>query len=95
MERVLRDAVWEVTAMAASNPRDDNRTVRDSSLVIRDPLECALMEAFLADRGHTFQSIKKLPEARRGELLRDAAQHASLRLAEIESRAHLVNDLEP
>ena len=48
----------------------------------------------LSDRGHTFQSIKTLPAAHRRELLRSAAEHASLRLAEIESRAHFVKDLE-
>ena len=52
------------------------------------------MDEFLADRGHTLQSIKMLPAARRRELLRGAAEHASLRLAEIESRAHFVKDLE-
>ena len=52
------------------------------------------MDEFLSDCGHTFQSIKTLPAARRRELLRGAAEHASLRLAEIESRAHFVKDLE-
>ena len=94
--------------MAASNPRDDNRPgcapapgaedrcrPRDAkSSAAGEALERALMDEFLSDRGHTLQSIRTLPAPRREELLRGAAEHASLRLAEIESRAHFVKDLE-
>jgi hypothetical protein len=58
------------------------------------PLECALIDEFLAERGHTLLSIDKLPLPERQELLRRAASYATLRLAEIESRAHFVDDLE-
>jgi hypothetical protein len=58
------------------------------------PLECALMDEFLAERGHTLQSVGRLPLPERRELLRGAASYATLRLAEIEARAHLVNDLD-
>ena len=58
------------------------------------PLEYALIDEFLADRGHTLQSVDKLPAPERRELLRRAASYATLRLAEIESRAHFVDDLE-
>jgi hypothetical protein len=58
------------------------------------PLECALIDEFLAGRGHTLRSIDKLPPPERRDLLRRAASYASMRLAEIESRAHFVSDLE-
>ena len=58
------------------------------------PLEYALIDEFLAERGHTLQSVDQLPPPERRELLRRAASHATLRLAEIESRAHCVDDLE-
>jgi hypothetical protein len=58
------------------------------------PLESALIEEFLAERGHTLESIDKLAVQERRELLRRAASYATLRLAEIEARAHLVEDLE-
>jgi hypothetical protein len=58
------------------------------------PLEYALIDEFLAERGHTWQSLGKLPPPERQELLRRAASYATLRLAEIESRAHFVDDLE-
>jgi hypothetical protein len=59
-----------------------------------DALECALIDEFLVDHGHTLQSIRMLPAAVREELLGAATKHASLRLAEIEARAHLAKDLE-
>ena len=58
------------------------------------PLEYALIDEFLAERGHTLQSVDKLPPRERWELLRRAASYATLRLAEIESRALFVDDLE-
>jgi hypothetical protein len=58
------------------------------------PLECALIDEFLAERGHTLHSVDKLPPAERRELLCRASSYATLRLAEIESRAHFVDDLE-
>ena len=58
------------------------------------PLECALIDEFLAGRGHTLRSVDKLAPAERRELLRRAASYATLRLAEIEARAHYIGDLE-
>ena len=58
------------------------------------PLERALIDEFLAERGHTLLSAGKLPLPERRELLRRAASFATLRLAEIEARAHFVKDLE-
>ena len=58
------------------------------------PLEAALMDEFLSDRGHTLQSVSTLPLPERRELLRQAASYATLRLAEIEARAHLVDNFD-
>ena len=68
-----------------TNPRDGNRQAA---------LESALIEEFLAERGYTLQAVRMLPPARRVQLLRDAAANATLKLAEIESWAHFVKDLE-
>ena len=54
----------------------------------------ALIDEFLAEHGHTLQSVDKLSPGDRRELLRRASSYATLRLAEIESRAHFVDDLE-
>ena len=58
------------------------------------PLECALIAEFLAERGHTLRSVERLPLPEREKLMRRAAFYATLRLAEIESRAHFVDDFE-
>ena len=74
---------------------DDGPRPRDRKAgAALDALECALIDEFLADRGHTLQSMRMLPAALREALLCAAAEHASLKLAEIESRAHFVKDLE-
>ncbi len=72
----------------------DGSRLRDPSSGVQGALECAFLDEFLSDRGHTFQSIETLTKARREALLREAAAYATLRLAEIESRAHFVKDLE-
>ena len=72
--------------------RPPSRDVRSTDP--HGPLEDALIGEFLAERGHTLQSVDTLPPAERQELLRRASSYATLRLAEIEARAHFVDDLE-
>jgi hypothetical protein len=57
-------------------------------------LERAFIDEFLARRGYTLRSIDRLPPGDREPLLRAAAAHATLKLAEIEARAHLINEIE-
>lgn len=57
-------------------------------------LERAFIDEFLASRGYTLRSIDRLPPGDREALLRAAAAHATLKLAEIEARAHLINEIE-
>jgi hypothetical protein len=59
------------------------------------PLERSMIEEFLRARGHTLQSVAQLPPGEATDLLRAASTDATLRLSEIESRAHYVKDLEP
>ena len=56
-------------------------------------LELAFISEFLEGRGHTLHTVHLLPEAERHALMRDASFHASMRLTEVESRAHYVDDL--
>ena len=56
-------------------------------------LERALIVEFLGLRGHTFESVRALPEAEAHALLQQASIHASCRLTEVESRAHYVHDM--
>lgn len=57
-------------------------------------LEHAFIDEFLAERGYTLRSINRLPPGDRDPLLRAAAAFATLKLAEIEARAHLVKEIE-
>ena len=63
---------------------------------VEDPLaalERLLIDEFLALRGFTRQSVGQLPASEAAMLLSAACEHASLRLAEIESRAHYVDEM--
>ena len=68
----------------------------DDPVPVGDPtreLERAYIAEFLRRRGHTFESIRKLPEAARNDLLKEASVYASGRLTEVESRSHYVDDV--
>jgi hypothetical protein len=56
-------------------------------------LERELITGFIAAHGHTLQSITRLPAEERTQLMRDAAACATLRLAEIEARAQLFDEM--
>jgi hypothetical protein len=68
--------------------RNENPSPAEDS---RAALEQLLIDEFLGARGHTLGSVSELPAHEAERLLRAASEHASLRLAEIESRAHYVN----
>jgi hypothetical protein len=56
-------------------------------------LELALIEEFLRRQGHNLQGLASLEAAERDRLLHDASLYAAGKLAEIEARAHYVEDL--
>ena len=56
-------------------------------------LERGLLDEFLSARGHTWTSVRGLDPDQAEALLRGASEYASLRLAEIESRAEYVGAL--
>ena len=56
-------------------------------------LERALIDEFIRARGYDPLTLANLPEHEHKMLLRDASLHASTKLAEVESRSHLVHDL--
>jgi len=71
-------------------------TRRDPDTPVRaDPtahLETALIEQFIRAAGHDPAKLHDLPTAEREELQKQAAAHAAGRLAEVESRAHLLGE---
>ena len=56
-------------------------------------LERALIDEFIRARGYDTLSLSNLPAHEREMLLREASLDASTKLAEVESRSHLVHDL--
>lgn len=59
----------------------------------RAQLERAFIEEYLRSRHQSLDTIKRLPADEADALLNQASLFASGRLAEVESRAHLVNEL--
>jgi hypothetical protein len=57
-------------------------------------LERALIDEFLQQRGFTLASAAHLPPRERHPLLRQAAAYATGRLAQIEARAHFLDDID-
>lgn len=59
----------------------------------RAQLERAFIEDYLRSRQHSLDTLKLLPADEADALLNQASLFASGRLAEVESRAHLVDEL--
>ena len=63
---------------------------------VEDPnamLEKALIEEYLKQKGYTHDDLKKLPAELVEKLMKEASQYASLKMEEVEARAHLVKEL--
>jgi hypothetical protein len=52
-------------------------------------MEKALLSEYLQTKGYRLADLDRLPEVQAKELMREACQYASLRLAQVESTAHL------
>ena len=63
---------------------------------VEDPnamLEKALIEEFLKQKGYTHDDLKKLPAELVEKLMKEASQYASLKMEEVEAKAHFVKEL--
>ncbi|MBE7433625.1 MAG: hypothetical protein HS100_06895 [Anaerolineales bacterium] len=56
-------------------------------------LERALIEEYLKTKGYTHEDLKKLPADLVEKLMKEASQYASLKMEEVEARAHFVKEL--
>ena len=68
----------------------------DRSESIGEPLaqlEIAFIEEYLLSRGHHLNTLRDLPVEQANALMKEASAYASGRLTEVETRAHLVEDL--
>lgn len=56
-------------------------------------LERAYLEQYLHGLGYSLEALRELPKAQADELMRAASLYASMRMAEVERRSHLVEDM--
>jgi len=64
--------------------------------LMEDPnalLEKAIIEEYLRSRGLTLETLEHLPKRTRKKLMTEACRHASLKLTELEARAHFVDEV--
>ena len=60
----------------------------------RAAMEKALIEEYLKEQGYSLEKLKELPERVEKQLMKEASKYASLKLEEIEARAHLVEEIQ-
>ena len=60
----------------------------------RAAMEKALIEEYLAEQGYSLEKLNELPERVAKQLMKEASKYASLKLEEIEARAHLVEEIQ-
>ena len=56
-------------------------------------LEKALIEEYLHEKGFSHEDLKNLPADLVEKLMREASQYASLKMEEVEARAHFIKEL--
>ena len=57
-------------------------------------LERCLIEEYLKSKGHTRESLKRLPDDETHQIMKEASTYASGKLSEIEIRARFTRDLQ-
>ena len=56
-------------------------------------LEKALIEEYLREKGYSMEEFKKLPAEVAEKLMKEASQYASLKMEEVQARAHFIKEL--
>ena len=56
-------------------------------------LENSLIEEYLKQKGYSYEDLKKLPAELVEKLMKEASQYASLKMEEVQARAHFVKEL--
>ena len=56
-------------------------------------LEKMLIEAFLEGKGYSLEALKQLPAETAHQLMREACSYASMKLAEVESKAQFRQEI--
>jgi hypothetical protein len=56
-------------------------------------LERALIEEYLREKGYSLEGLKELTTEFAEKLMKEASQYASLKMEEVEARAHFIREL--
>jgi hypothetical protein len=56
-------------------------------------MEKALIEEYLHEKGYSLEKIKGLPHNLAETLMKEASRYASLKMEEVQARAHFVQEL--
>ena len=72
-----------------TKPIENSESVEDPNAL----LENALIEEYLKEKGYSHEDLKKLPADVVEKLMKGASQYASLKMEEVEARAHFVKEL--
>jgi hypothetical protein len=59
----------------------------------KNAMEKALIEEYLVEQGYSHEKLKDLPEELVKKLMQEATRYASLKLEEIQARAHFVQEI--
>ena len=73
-----------------STTKNNNQKILDE---IHPFLEKVLIEAYLKGKGYTLKKLKNMPEEEVKQLMKEASTYASGKLAEVEVKAHLMQEL--
>jgi D-alanine-D-alanine ligase-like ATP-grasp enzyme len=73
-----------------STTKNNNQKILDD---IHPFLEKVLIEAYLKGKGYTLKKLKNMPEEEVKQLMKEASTYASGKLAEVEVKAHLMQEL--
>ena len=72
-----------------TNPVENSEPIEDRNAL----LENALIDEYLKEKGYSHEDLKKLPADLVEKLMKEASQYASLKMEEVEARAHFVKEL--
>jgi hypothetical protein len=57
-------------------------------------LEKALIEEYLHEKGYSLEGLKELTAELAEKLMKEASQYASLKMEEVQARAHFIKELQ-
>ena len=72
-----------------TKPIENVEPIEDRNALI----EKALIEEYLQTKGYSLKDLKNLSREIADKLMKEASQYASLKLEEVQSRAHFIKEL--